>query len=52
MWKKELIKNKIYAVVLIVLGTLTVPVEWDATFFLFALMVGFALFFSKENYIY
>lgn len=46
-----MIKNKLYAVAIILLGALTIPIEWDATFFLFALMVGLCLFFSKENWI-
>lgn len=52
MWKKKLIKNKVYAIMLLALGALTVPIEWDTTFFLFASIVGLALFFSKENCIY
>lgn len=50
MWRKELWKNKLYAVAVIFLGALSVPVEWDATFFLFTLMMGLTLFFSKENW--
>lgn len=49
MLRKDLIKNKIYGMVFIVLGALTIPIEWDATFFLFALMVGILLFVSREN---
>ena len=49
MWRRELLKNKLYAIAFIFLGALSVPIERDATFFLFALMVGHALFFSKEN---
>ena len=49
MWQRELLKNKLYAIAIIFLGALSVPVEWDATFFLFALMAGLVLFFSKEN---
>lgn len=49
MWKKELLKNKLFAMLIILIGALSVPVEWDATFFLFALMMGLTLFFSKEN---
>lgn len=52
MWKRELLKNKLYAIAIIFLGALSVPIEWDATFFLFALMVGLVLFFSKENWIF
>ena len=52
MWKRKLIKNKIYAVVLIIIGALSVPIEWDATFFLFTLIIGVPMFFAKENWIY
>lgn len=45
----SLIKNKIYGIIFIILGALTIPIEWDATFFLFALMVGILLFASREN---
>lgn len=41
MWKKELIKNKIYAVILMCGGALAIPwCDGDATFFLFSLMRG------------
>ncbi len=49
MWRKELLKNKLYAVAFIFLGALSIPIEWDATFFLIALLAGAVLFFSKEN---
>ena len=49
MWREELILNKIFAIIMILIGALSVPVEWDATFFLFALMVGILLFVSREN---
>lgn len=49
MWNQKLIKNKIHAVLFILLGALLVPVEWDATFFLFTLMFGILLFVSREN---
>ena len=51
MWQRESLKNKLDAIAIIFLGALSVPIEWDATFFLFALMVGFMLFFSKEIWI-
>lgn len=47
--RRDLIKNKIYGIIFIVLGALTIPIDWDATFFLFALMVGILLFVSREN---
>lgn len=49
---RELIKNKIFAVILVLLGAFTMPInDWDGTFFLFTLMFGVYLFFSKENWI-
>lgn len=51
MWRKELLKNKLYAIVIIFLGALLVLVEQDATFFLFSAMIGSALFLAKENWI-
>lgn len=49
MVRRDLIKNKIYGITFIILGALTVPIEWDATFFLFTLMLGILLFVSREN---
>lgn len=46
-----LIKNKIYAAILIIIGALSIPIEWDTTFFLFTLVIGLCLFFSEENWI-
>ena len=51
MWKREVIKNNLYSVALMVVGGLYVPIEYDATAFIFTLMVGIPLFFSKENWI-
>lgn len=48
-----LIKNKIVAVVLILLGALSILIlEGEATFFLFTLIVGIVLFFAHENWVY
>lgn len=51
MWKRELIKNKIYAILVILCGALTIPILWDATFFVFTLIFAIYLFFSKKNWI-
>lgn len=51
MLKKKLIKNKIYAITIILFGALTVPIERGATFFLFTLFLGGYLFLAKENWI-
>lgn len=50
MKQRRLIKNKIFAVILMVIGALSVPVEWDATFFLFTVLIGTVLFFADENW--
>ena len=51
MWKKELLKNKLYALLLVIIGVLSIPIEYDGTFFIFALMLGLHLFFAKDNWI-
>lgn len=52
MMRRDLIKNKIYGIIFIMIGALTVPIEWDATFFLFTLMLGIPLLVARENWIY
>ena len=48
-----LIKNKIIAAILILLGALSILIlEGEATFFLFTLIVGIVLFFARENWVY
>jgi hypothetical protein len=51
MWKRELLKNKLYALLLVIIGALSVLIEYDVTFFIFTLMFGLPLFFAKENWI-
>lgn len=51
MWSKETIKNKIYALVLIGIGALSILPENDATAFIFFCLIGVPLFFAKENWI-
>ena len=48
-----LIKNKIIAAILILLGALSILIlEGEATFFLFTLIVGIVLFFAREIWVY
>ncbi len=51
MWRRELLKNKLYSLILIGVGALSVPIEYDGTFFIFSLTIGIPLFFAKENWI-
>ena len=47
--KRELLKNKIYAVILILFGILmTFLLEGDATFLLLTVLMGTVVFVSKE----
>lgn len=50
--KRELLKNKIYALILILFGILTTfLLEGDATFLLLAVLMGAVVFVSKEPWI-
>lgn len=51
MRQRSLIKNKLYALVLILIGVVPILIDQDGTFFIFALMIGLPLFFAKENWI-
>ena len=51
MWRRELIRNKIYSLILIGIGALSILIEYDGTFFIFALMLGLPLFFARGNWI-
>ena len=49
MKKKHLIKNKLYALLLLGLGGLSLFVSTDGTGFIFLLILAVGLFFSKEE---
>lgn len=51
MNKHKLIKNKLFAIIFVAVGILAVKLINDGTFFVFALMFGIPLFFSKENWV-
>jgi hypothetical protein len=51
MWRRELIRNKIYSLVLILIGVAPILIDQDSTLFIFSLMIGVPLFFAKENWI-
>ena len=51
MWKRELVRNKICSLLLILIGVVPILIERDGTFFIFTLMLGIPMFFSKENWI-
>lgn len=49
--KKNTLKNKIVALLLIIIGFLPVIFDNDATFLVIALFFAIPLFLSKNNYI-
>lgn len=52
MKRRKKLKNKILAVLLIIMGALSLSLDNDATFFVFSLLIGIPLFFSKEDRTY
>lgn len=46
------LKNKLYAVVLLICGYLPVLIDKDATALAFFAFIAIPLFFAKENWIY
>ena len=42
-------KNRLYALLFILIGTLSIFIEYDITFFVFTLFIGIPMFFSKKN---
>lgn len=46
------LKNKLYAVVLLICGYLPVLIDKDATALVFFAFISMPLFFAKENWIY
>lgn len=50
-FNKKLLKNKVFALGLMLIGGLTIPVLGDCTAFVFTLFIGLPVFFAKENVI-
>lgn len=46
------IKNKVYSLLLIGAGVLGIFIDQDATFLVFALLIGVPLFFIKDSWTY
>lgn len=49
--REDLILNKIFGILMILIGALTILVEGDATFFLFTLIIGGYLLVARQNWI-
>ena len=51
LFNKKLLKNKVYALILMTVGYLSMFIEMDCTGFVFTLLFGLPVFFSNENVI-
>lgn len=51
LFDKKLMKNKVYSILIILLGYATTFIEGDCTAFILMLFIGIPLFFAKKNYI-
>ena len=52
MWSPELVRNKLYALLLIACTLPVIFMEGDATATVFVSMIAVPMFFAKENWIY
>lgn len=46
---EKLSKNKLYAILIVMLGLLSIPIDNDITFFVFGIIVAIGLFVTKED---
>ena len=49
MWARKTLKNKLFAVAIVLIVALSVLFDMDATFFVVALILGGCLFFANED---
>lgn len=52
MWKRELLRNKLYAILLVLVSLPLLILEKDGTVTLFMLFIAVPMFFAKTNWIY
>lgn len=45
----KLSKNKLYAILIVMLGLLSIPIDNDITFFVFGLIVAIGLFVTTKD---
>lgn len=51
MTKHKTLKNKVCALLLLMVGVVPILIEGDASFLVFAACLGIPLFFAKRNWI-
>lgn len=47
-YQKQILKNRLWALLLIFLGALTIPIDNDATAFVILTILGLSVFFNKK----
>lgn len=50
--KSKVLKNKLYAILLTIIGLISAIVDEDATFLVLVLCIAIPLFFAKDCWIY
>lgn len=51
LFNKNLIKNKLYSILLMLIGYCSIYIIGDCTAFIFTLIIGLPLFFANKNVI-
>lgn len=49
LFNKKLLKNKLYSILLMLVGYVSIKIVGDGTAFIFTLFIGLPVFFANEN---
>lgn len=49
LFNKKLLKNKLYSILLMLIGYVSIGIVGDGTAFIFTLFIGLPVFFANEN---
>lgn len=49
LFNKKLLKNKLYSILLMLVGYVSIGICGDGTAFVFTLLIGLPVFFANEN---
>lgn len=49
LFNKKLLKNKLYSILLMLIGYVSIKIVGDGTAFIFTLFIGLPVFFANEN---
>ena len=49
LFNRKLLKNKLYSILLMLVGYVSIKIVGDGTAFIFTLFIGLPVFFANEN---